>query len=90
LENLGKASQVSLSISGISGTINTLPKAKTLSELYITPYYMSVSGSYINVMNFVESLYNLSFVTTINSLSLSSNGKDTVGVTLSANLYIRK
>jgi hypothetical protein len=90
LENLGKTSQVSLSISGISGTIDTLGKANTQSELYNMNYMMSVTGSLANVMNFVQTLYNLNFVTTLNSMALGTVDKNNVSVNLTANFYIRK
>ena len=89
LENLSTTTQVRLTISGINGTIDTLPKAKTQSPLYTMSYYMNVSGPFINVYNFIQSLYNLNFVTTINTLSMGG-GSGNVVVTMSAYLYIQK
>lgn len=90
LENLGKINQVTLNIAGISGTIDSLPKAKTISPLFVMPYSMTVTGSINNVLNFVESLYNLDFITTINSFTLGAANKNTLNVNLTANFYLRK
>lgn len=92
LENLGKNLGVELTLGGITGTINTVPKAKTKSgELYYVPYSISVSGSFEKVTDFIETLENLDFITTLNSLSLTSSGSgDSVSASMSADFYIRK
>lgn len=90
LENLGKASQVKLDMNGISGTIDVLPKAKTQSDLYTIPYTMSITGELNNVIDFVEALYNQSFITSINSFSMGAATKEAVSVNLTATLYVRK
>jgi len=90
LEDLGKARQVDLVVGGISGTINTLGKANTQSELYVMPFAMSVTGPLPNVLNFMESLYNLKFIVTINSINLGSVDKSNVSLSMSANFYLSK
>lgn len=90
LENLGKARGVNLSLNGISGTINTVSKAKAQSELFIVPYGLSVSGSFSQVVDFIETLENLDFITTLGTLNVSSSGDGNVSASMSASMYIRR
>jgi Tfp pilus assembly protein PilO len=89
LEALGQTSGVTLTLNGISGTINTVPKAKAQGELFTVPYSISVSGPYNKVVDFIETLENLDFITPLGTLSLSSSG-GTVSASMSASFYIRR
>lgn len=90
LESLGKSLGVQLTLGGISGTISTLPTGKAEEELYILPYSIGVSGSLGKTVDFIETLENLGFITTLNSLSIASMPDGNVNATMSANFYIRK
>ena len=90
LEALGKTLSVDLTLGGISGTINSVPKAKTQGQLFLVPYQITVMGSFENVVAFVETLENLDFITSLSSLSLSSAGSGNVVAGMSATFYIRK
>jgi Tfp pilus assembly protein PilO len=90
LENLGKSLGVQLSLNGISGTVSTLPKGAAEVELYTLPYSIGVSGSLQKTVDFIETLENLDFITTLNSLSLDSSGDGNVSASMGANFYIRK
>lgn len=88
LENLGNVRGVSLTLSGISGTIETVPKAATVSPLYAIPVTISLSGPFSKVVDSIENLENLGFAISLNSLNLSNSG-GTVNAGLNASLYIR-
>ena len=90
LENLGKKLNVKMLPSGIAGTVSTAPKAKTITDLAVIRYNMSLNGSLQNVVNFIESMENLSFISNIESVSISAVDNQTVSATLPANFYLRK
>lgn len=90
LEKLGKDTGVSLSLGGISGTINSVPKAKAQGQLFVVPYNIAITGTLPQVVGFIETLENMDFITTLNSLSLSSAGNGNVSASMAANFYIRK
>ena len=90
LESLGKTRGVNLSLGGISGTINTVPKAQTKGQLFLVPYSVSVNGPLNNVVDFIETLENLDFITTLNSLNITSAGDGNINASMGAKFYIRK
>jgi Tfp pilus assembly protein PilO len=90
LEDLGKSLGVNLTLGGISGIVSPLPKGKSEVELYTLPYSISVSGTLEKTVDFIETLEHLGFITTLNSLSLSSSADGTVSASMGANFYIRK
>jgi hypothetical protein len=81
---------VKMELSGVAGTISSLSPAPTASQIAVVPYNISLSGSLAQVMDYVEALENVSFVTNINGLFLSAGGQGTVNAGLSANFYLLK
>ena len=79
-----------MQLSGVSGTINTAPKAKTTTALVVIPYSISLSGSLQDVLNFIETLENLSFITNVGSVSIAAADSGSVSAGLTANFYLRK
>lgn len=90
LEGLAKSIGINLSLGGITGVISTVPNGQVEQELYVLPYSISASGSLEKVVNFIETLENLGFITKLNSLSISSAGSGNVNASMGANFYIRK
>ncbi|MCL5666537.1 MAG: hypothetical protein M1383_02095 [Patescibacteria group bacterium] len=90
LENLGERLGVKFSLSGISGTVGSAPKAPTVSSIASVPYSLSISGDFTSATAFIESLEHLSFVTYPRDLSVTSGGSGTVNVSLTANFYLQK
>lgn len=90
LETLGDKYNVDLSFSGISGVVSSAPRAKTQSDIVYVPYSVGLQGSFKNVVNAIEALENLDFVTTLNSMSASSGNGDTINVSLTSNFYVRR
>lgn len=90
LDNLAAKYNVVMELSGVSGTINTLPPAPTATALAIVPYSLSLTGNLTQVVNFIENMENLNFVTNINAVSVSSSGQNLVTASLSANFYLSR
>jgi Tfp pilus assembly protein PilO len=90
LEDLSQKYNVQMQISGVSGTVNNLPQAKATTPLAMVSYGISLTGGFVQVVNFIESLEHLSFVTNVTTLSLTSGSNNTVNAGLSANFYLRK
>lgn len=89
LENLGQTMGIQLSIGGIGGTVNTAAKAKTKSTLYLIPYSLSVNGTLRQVVDFMETLENLEFITSLHSLAISTAG-GSVNASMSSEFYIHQ
>ncbi len=87
LENLQQKYGVQMDLSGVSGTVNNLTPAPTKSQIVVAPYGISLTGSLVQVTNFIEALENVSFVTDINGLTISLS-QNTVAANLSANFYL--
>lgn len=90
LEELGRRHNVSLSIGGLSGTLRNAQRAKTLSEVFMIPYSLSVSGSFENTIAFLEHIEHLRFITTVNSVSMGAISESEVSMNLNAVFYLRK
>lgn len=90
LEDWSRKLNITMQLSGLSGTVNTAPKAKTATPIVVVPYGISLTGSFSQVTNFLEVLENLSFITNVNGLSLSSANNNLVNASLSANFYLQK
>jgi Tfp pilus assembly protein PilO len=88
LENLSTKYPVKMQLSGISGVINSEPKANTKTSIVQVPYNISVSGTFPAVTDFMEALEHLSFITDITSISVSTAEKDQVTTSFSAHLYL--
>ena len=90
LEDLGAKSGVQFALSGVAGTIATVPKAKTASEIFAVPAVLSISGPFSGVASFIESLENLDFIVNVSGISVTSVGADKIAATLTANFYLHK
>ena len=90
LENLGQKLKVALTLSGLSGTVTSAPKAKTQGEIFVVPYSISVTGDFSDVVAFIETMENLDFVTTLSALNISASSDSKVSASLTANFYLRQ
>jgi len=90
LEELGQRYNINMTIGGLSGTLRSAQKAKTLSEVFMIPYSLSVTGSYENTIAFLEHIEHLRFITTVNSVSMGAISENEVSMNLSAVFYLRK
>lgn len=90
LEDLEESLNVDLSVSGVSGTSRTAGKAKTISDIATVPYAISASGQFQNIVDLIQTMENLPFVSSLNSLSLTVGDKGTVNLSMTANFYLRR
>ena len=90
LENLSQKLNVDMAISGVSGTVNSAPKAKTITSVVTVSIGFGLKGNLRSVMDFVETLEHLNFVVNVSGISLSAGEGDTVSASLSAGLYLKK
>ena len=90
LESLGKLSNVELQFSGVSGTVKTAPAAGTVTQLAVIPYSITLNGEFFQVVDLIETLENLSFITNLSGLTISAANEGTVTGSMSANFYLRK
>ncbi|PIR96092.1 MAG: hypothetical protein COT92_02925 [Candidatus Doudnabacteria bacterium CG10_big_fil_rev_8_21_14_0_10_42_18] len=89
-EDLAERLNLEINLSGISGTIDSLPKAETKGEIFVVPYRIALNGSFTNSVEFIENLENLPFITTISTVSLSAAGGGTVNTNLSGSFFLKK
>ncbi len=90
LEGIARDNSVDLILSGISGTVKTIPKAKTVSDIGTVPYNINLTGSLSNVVSFIETVEHLSFITNVTSLAVRGDTEDKVNVTMTASFYLSK
>jgi hypothetical protein len=90
LEALSQKYNVQMQLSGVSGTINSAPKANTVTPIVVVPYSISLNGDLSSAVNFIENLENLSFITNVSSLAINAADKGLVHVSLAANFYLKK
>ncbi len=90
MENLGQRLNINLALSGISGTVKKATKANTAGDIVVIPYGIAVTGPFPKVVDFVEILENLDFITTISSVSISSAAGGEVNANFFANFYLKR
>jgi len=90
LENLASKYNLKMELSGVAGTIDSLQSANTLTPIAIVPYGITLSGDFFQSINFIESLEHLSFVTNPTDITIESTDNGNVGVSMTANFYLKK
>ena len=90
LENLASELGIKLTLSGISGTLQSATRAKTVSEIFSIPYTINLEGPLDKTISYIEYLENLEFINSIGQMDISAGDKGVVLVNLSANFYIIK
>jgi Tfp pilus assembly protein PilO len=90
LENLGAKLKVNFALSGLSDTVQSASKAKTQGDLVTVPYSINLNGPFPRVVDFIETMENLDFITHLNTMSLSSADNDTVTANMTAIFYLQK
>ena len=90
LEGWGNKLGVQMTLSGVSGTINSVPKAKTITPISMVPYSINLTGSFSQAVDFIEVLENLNFITNINNIGISAGDNNQVTLSLGANFYLKR
>lgn len=90
LENLATKYNLKMQLSGVAGTIGTLANAGTITPIGIVPYGIALNGDFYEVINFIESLEHLSFITNPTDLSIRAADNGNVSASMTANFYLKK
>jgi Tfp pilus assembly protein PilO len=90
LENLAVKYNVKMQISGVAGTIASLSNAGTVTPIGAVPYGINLTGDFFQVVNFIESLEHLSFITNPTNISIGAAEGGNVVASMTANFYLRK
>lgn len=90
LEELSRQGNVDITLSGVAGTVKTVPRTTIKGSVLYVPYSMAVAGAYGNVIAFIETLENLSFVTNITALTVSAGEGGEVTATFTASFYLKQ
>jgi hypothetical protein len=90
LENLALKYNLKMQLSGVAGTVNSLPNAGTVTPIGMVSYGISLSGDFFQVVNFIESLEHLSFITNPTNISIGAADGGNVSASMTANFYLRK
>lgn len=75
----------------VAGTVSTAMKVhEAKGDIYAIPYTMTLQGSFKSILDFLESMESLDFITHIKTLNITATGDDVLKVVMSANFYIKK
>lgn len=90
LEDLAKGSSLTMTFS-ISGTAAEAKKApKSIANIYFVPYVMNVTGSYQNIVRFMEQVEYVPFVTHFQEVSMTALEGGEVRGSFVGNFFIKK
>ena len=90
LEALGPKLNLNVSLSFLSGTIGSAPKAPVKGDIVQLPYGFTVSGPYSKVLQFLEILENTDFVVHNSSISVGAAADGNINLILSSFLYLKR
>jgi hypothetical protein len=90
LENLAAKYNLKMQLSGVAGTIGSLPNANTVTPIGMVQYGISLNGDFFQVVNFIESLEHLSFITNPTNISIGAAEGGNVSASMTANFYLKK
>jgi len=90
LESLAAKDNLKMQLSGVAGTIGSLPQANTVTPIGVVTYGISLNGDFFQVVNFIESLEHLSFITNPTGISIGAAGGGNVTASMTANFYLKK
>ena len=90
LEDWGQKLNVTMQISGLSGTIGIEPNANTITPIAQVPYGITLKGSLAQITDFLQVLENLGFVTNVTSVTAAAGSNSSINASLSAEFYLRK
>jgi len=90
LEDLAIKYNQDMHLGGVSGTVKTQPPAGTATPLVTVGFNVNLTGSLSGAVDFIESMENLNFVTSVKALSMSSGSDNQVQTNISANFYLKK
>ena len=89
LEAAGRDSDVTLTLT-VAGKVAAAARAPTVADIYIIPYTMQVRGQFSAVVQFLERVEHLAFITQVKALSINAVQQGEVNAVLTATFYIKK
>lgn len=89
MERLATESKVEIDFS-VSGTVGEAVQAKTISELYLVPFRLDITGQFSDIVHFMERLEKAKFVMHSQSMNSVYAGSDGVTTSLIGTIYLRK
>ncbi len=89
-EELADRLNLEMNLSGLAGTIESLPKASTKGEVFVVPYGLYLNGQFADIVEFIENLENLSFVTTISSVTVGGASGGRVNANLAGSFFLKR
>lgn len=90
LESLSSEMSVKMSLSGVSGTVNTAAPAVTATPMVVVPFSLNLNGNFSDVIAFIETLEHESFISNVTGFSISAAGPGQVTANLGGSFYIKK
>lgn len=90
LESLGPNLGLTVTTSGLSGTLASATKAETLTNLAKIPYNFTVTGPYERALDFLDIIENLNFIIHTNAVSINPLEAGNVNLTMSAVMFLKK
>ena len=89
LEQWANRLNVRLELSGLSGTVKGATLVGNDGNVVTVPYSMTITGPFTKVVDYLQVLENLDFITTVTSLNMASGAGDEVTANIGALFYIR-
>ena len=89
-EDLAKQTGVDITIGGVSGTIKTLNRAQTKSEVFTVPFGVTINGPLQNDVAFLDGMEHLAFLNTMSNFNVGIGPHNTVYITTAGFLYLKK
>lgn len=89
LETLAKSQNLELDLQ-VTGTKASASKAPTSSDIVQIPYTIALTGSYSNLVSFLQTFENLSFITHAQGLDIAALKEGQIKATLSAIFFVQK
>lgn len=90
IETAAQRYGVELSLS-VSGSAKAAKKVEgTASELYVVPYTITLNGSIDNILQLIQAIERMPFVTHVNTLSIMASPEDQTKTVIASEFYIKK
>lgn len=90
LEDAAKNLSIDLATT-VTGTVGSAPKAKTTTDIRMVPTTVQAIGSYVALMQFMQTLEHLSFIMNVKTITISpTDVSDRVSLSLTGNFYVKK
>jgi Tfp pilus assembly protein PilO len=90
LESTAQKYSLSLKLSVAGTAESALKVAGTSGELFAVPYQLTLSGNFDNVLQFVQQIERMPFVTRVEAIAVNAVSDSEVEVVINSQFYIKK